>query len=151
MQKLLSCQTQLHNVDFPPLFLSLPHFSTPSRVHREKEEEPKHPDQTERNQLNAKLFVPSSVQCYNLTNTERMIKRERGERRGVRTNTSRIKKDEKRAPKKNHVNETKNLSQTFLSRSTDKVLQPRNETFSSSCFAIRNSMERQGRVARRFM
>lgn len=37
------------------------------------------------------------------------------------------KKDEKRAPKKRkaNVNETKNLSQTFLSRSTDKVLQPR--------------------------
>lgn len=40
-------------------------------------------------------------------------------------------KDEKRAPKKrSEASETKNLSQTFLSRSTDKVLQPRKFGFS---------------------
>src|SRR5690349_11104520 len=103
----------------------------------------KHPNQTERTQLNAKLFVPSSVQCLQpLTNTFN----DEGTR-GVRTHTAqRTKKDEKRAPKKNHVNETKNLSQTFLSRS--KVPSTPRQIFCSSYFAIRNSMK-QGKVARR--
>lgn len=49
---------------------------------------------------------------------------------GAVTNTltarKRMKSPKKRKP---NVNETKNLFQTFLSRSTDKVLQPRNKNF----------------------
>lgn len=108
-----------------PYFLFRAHKSG-----KEEEGEASRP-RDERTQLNAKLFVPSSS-VYNLTDTP-----ESRVQRGFTLTQTHFRKDEKRAPKKQqriHVNETKHLSQTFLSRSTDKVLQPRKiQTIRSSC------------------
>lgn len=76
---------------------------------------------------------PSSV--YNLTNTAFRCEPSSG------TNTMTRIKDMKSEPRKkkegkNNVNETKNLCQTFLSRSTDKVLQPRKVGFSPTSAAF---------------
>lgn len=132
-------------------FLSLFRFSTPEftsliflfRAHKSDEEEEGEASRPrdERTQLNAKLFVPSSS-VYNLTDTP-----EATVQRGFTLTQTHARKDEKRAPKKQqriHVNETKHLSQTFLSRSTDKVLQPRKNTNDSLflCKMLRNSKRR---------
>lgn len=76
-------------------------------------------------QLNVKFFVPSSQTNTLKPRGAHTRERERGVRHQHNETHRKRMKSEPRKKKNSNVNETKNLSQTSLSRSTDKVLQPR--------------------------
>lgn len=125
-----TCQTQLHN--FPVSCSPMREVNSGGEQEEEEKEGLAEKKASRvKTQLNAKLFVPFIHMHAAVSTTSLISSRSAFDARGSHEHFQTHLRMKKRAPKKRRLMwmKQKIFRQTFPSRSTDKVFQPRNEPF----------------------